>query len=569
MEQNRDQLMEGLRSEGVIDSSGSFTLNPARARAMIRERLLEEPNFYALCLLAGAIANGAENLRLLHDATRFDLIFDGPAISRQELEQLSLGILSHTTPALRELNFGLMAATALAPRRVVVESKDDSAGHRLILDANRAECEAARNLAAGNRINITFAKGIFSNWSRQANLELVPVLRRRLMYHRADLMVNGRSLGQPVDTGRCLAWWRYSSNGREPIQAYPPRAPVHGHGRGDYCGVLALGCSATAVVVVVHGVCYPFRGELEFEGVRGVIYCDDLRKDLSQAQLVEDDAWHRLSHWLRRELRRLARELEQQWDKLDRDQSQNSVPYLDKLAELESRAGNLSDAQVLYERLLRVRAETSEATDPDVLLNLSNLGTLYFLQRRHDEALEIFLAIAEDLQKVGRHQDARTYYERVLRLEAKVSAQFAASILAALVGCIECAALAGERAQASALLAQFCLRFDRVGLPEGRIRGDLLARLDDLERAHPDLAGGDLAEWLEAVHADRRLRHCARCGSRRVLADLPVHKWRVGGHRLRAEVCGACGHVALNAEDFAALWEENLPPLDSNDASDD
>ncbi len=563
MQNGRSQdWLEQLRTAGTLDSTGGFTLNAERAHRLIEERLLEEPHYYALCLISGAFALGAERARVVYDTTRFDLTFDGPTLEEESLQDLAAArFRPDSSDAFRELTFGVLAALSLKPIRLVVETKekDRCEGLRLVLNNRERRVEVSRHLDHGNRVAINFPKSLFSAWNRQPNAELVQVLKKRCSWTRQHLVVNGKPITDSIDFGPCIAWRRVSRRGEPSMRVKAPEAIVSEAVKGSYSGVLAVGCSGSAIHLVVNGVVYPFGRTPEFEGARAVVYCDGLRKDLSQSQLVQNEAFEELQQWVRDQFRGLARLLDEQWDQLELEQQQRAVPVLDKLAELESRAGHLSEAQRLYERLLRFRAQLSEATDPALLLNLSNLGTLYFLQDRHDQALEIFLAIAEDLQKVGRFPEARTYYERVLGLEAKVLENPAEMTLTALVGWLECYMAEGDWVSAHALAEVLVLRFEAAPLKED-IRSRLLLRLQSVCQNDPAVQLRGLQEWVGLAKEGRRgVPRCHRCQSRRVLADVPLTGWQLQGHDVRATVCSTCGHIELSAEDFAKLWSQRKP----------
>lgn len=540
-----DELTDQLRGSGRLDSSGSFTLNPRRAQQMMQQHLLEEPQLYVLCLVAAAVSHGATEVRVVVEPQRFELSYSEPVLTHEELESLINTPLS--AGYLNDYLLGCQAALALRPQQIVIESgsKRPGKGHRLLFKDGKQEFREAARVGSGMRIAVTLSKGLFSTWTRGSRTDPAQLIRRRCHLAQTAIIVNGQRINQPVSLGRALAFREiYPASAPTPtddpiFEEFTARQVV-----SDYRATLAVGKGNGNIQLVVHGIAFPFTGELEFPQLRGVIYCDELRKDLSQANLVQDQAFRDMGVWLRQQCRSLVAQLDENWEMLSAEQQRQALPYLDRLAELESRAGNLGRAQTIYERLLKLRAKSADATDPELLLNLSNLGTLYFLQSRHDQALDIFLAIAEDLQKLGRIPEAETYFERVLGLEAQVSSESEEAILKALVGWAECCCL-GQQWVAARVLFD-CARTRLLSSPiDESAREQLFARLHKITN-HPPL-----------YRSLERERTCSRCLSRKIIPGRKLSRLKLDGQPITANVCGGCGNIELAVADFAALWDEH------------
>jgi tetratricopeptide (TPR) repeat protein len=121
----------------------------------------------------------------------------------------------------------------------------------------------------------------------------------------------------------------------------------------------------------------------------------------------------------------------------------NVASSLNKLAVIYEEVGNLSDAEPLYQRSLRIR-ERVGLDNPDIAASLNNLGALYADQGKYAEAQPLYeraLAIREkaldannpdlatslnnlgvlyDLE--GRESDALPLYKRALAIREKVFA---------------------------------------------------------------------------------------------------------------------------------------------------
>lgn len=538
MENDPQGLLQRLQTEGRLDSSGRFTMDPLRAQALLRENLVADPDHFALCLVAGAVLRGASFIRILCDAQQFEMNFNGEPVSLAQacwLVGADLPEVAACPP--RDLQFGLLAASSLGPRRVLLESAPaEGAGVRLTMTPKEVHCEATSRVSPGNRVHIDFPRTSLLGKARTSHLEVVQLLRQRCRWSGIDLRVNGKPVHQFFDSPHSLAA-RVIQGPRPDIST-----PLGLAESGRYSAILVVGGDPAPVEVVVGGVAFEYPGELEFP-VSGLVYADHLRKDLSQAALVRDEEWRDFEDWFKGEARKLVGSLFRRWDQLSSEQRELAVPFLDKLAEVESRAGNLELAQKVYERLLAQRALHHEPTDPDVLLNLSNLATLHSLQNRHQDALEIFLAIAEDLLKAERYGEACTYYARALSLEARLGSGADLGLLAALVGWVECSMEEQKWSSATQLARAAYRRLEAVRQRVGPEQAQAVAsRLREL--LQPVRAAGPLGAIFEDELSGRI---CARCWSSHLLAEQEVEGLRVGGLALRASLCQTCGHVEWRA----------------------
>ncbi|MCA9795794.1 MAG: hypothetical protein KC910_28500, partial [Candidatus Eremiobacteraeota bacterium] len=59
-----ETMLGQYREAGSVDSEGRFTLDPRRARELLREFQLAQPEFYILHLLSYAVAAGADSIEV-------------------------------------------------------------------------------------------------------------------------------------------------------------------------------------------------------------------------------------------------------------------------------------------------------------------------------------------------------------------------------------------------------------------------------------------------------------------------------------------------------------------------
>lgn len=105
--------LSGYLNGGELDSQGRFTMDPRRARELLREYSLPEPHLYALSLVSFLVGAGARAVRVQAEAERLEIIGEGLVLPRELLANPLEGLFSgREQPALRELALGMNAALA-------------------------------------------------------------------------------------------------------------------------------------------------------------------------------------------------------------------------------------------------------------------------------------------------------------------------------------------------------------------------------------------------------------------------------------------------------------------------
>ncbi|MCA9796809.1 MAG: hypothetical protein KC910_33595, partial [Candidatus Eremiobacteraeota bacterium] len=97
-----DNLLEQLRSQGVKESEGSFTVDIRKAREKLRDYQLASPEEFIVHLLAAGAAGQAEQIVLHVDADDIIVELRAAPLEEAELESL-VGVLMQTDPDLRTL----------------------------------------------------------------------------------------------------------------------------------------------------------------------------------------------------------------------------------------------------------------------------------------------------------------------------------------------------------------------------------------------------------------------------------------------------------------------------------
>jgi hypothetical protein len=121
-----NDLLDDLRAEGEVDSQGRFTLDRAEARAKLQKFQLADARRYVLELVQAAVLRGATKIAFDIDADDMRMRFDGQVFTPAELDDLWGSIFadgdSRELRGVRQLALGLNAALGIKPKRIVVRS---------------------------------------------------------------------------------------------------------------------------------------------------------------------------------------------------------------------------------------------------------------------------------------------------------------------------------------------------------------------------------------------------------------------------------------------------------------
>jgi len=320
---NLHTYLDELRTEGSLDSHGSFTLDQARALEKLRRYQIDQPEAYALAMVASAVAAGASRIDLECDSQRFFLSHNGRPFGRDELATLFSSLVvggsdRRGAPA-RELATGLNAISHWKPRQIKVISSDVDHLVHLAMDSKQLQVredpaggfESYGKVASRTTIEITgLRRPLLSRLGSLASGSLsdVKLLRQRCRLAPIPIFL-GQELLNPVHSGaEGLAVARTSGADRLPlsfVQGREVTAP-------DWEAVVALvPDAASQIVIVLHGVGFEQRPQDFPPGVVAYFSCEHLRKDLGQRQLVRDESLEQLLKWTREQAEELVLELAQ------------------------------------------------------------------------------------------------------------------------------------------------------------------------------------------------------------------------------------------------------------------
>ena len=317
--------LDELRTQGSLDSHGSFTLDQARALEKLRRYQIDQPEAYALALVASAVAAGATRMDLECDSQRFYLSHNGRPFSRDELATLFSSLVvggsdRRGAPA-RELATALNAISHWKPRGVKVISSDVDHLVHLAMDSKQLQVredpaggfESYAQVVSRTSVEIVgLRRPLLSRLGSLASgaLPEVKLLRQRCRLSPVPIYLGGELLNPAQPAEKPLALALTAGARRLPLR-FPDWVLVRSEEVcPDWEAALALvPGAASQVVVVLQGVSFELGGAELPAGVMAWIHCDHLRKDLSQRQLVRDDSYEQLLTWVRETVQRLVLEL--------------------------------------------------------------------------------------------------------------------------------------------------------------------------------------------------------------------------------------------------------------------
>lgn len=194
-----DDLIASLCAAGRVDSHGSFSLDPAKAREKLRTFQIAEPHRYVLHLVALAVLRGATRIEFEIDTDDLWARFDGAPLAAEDFEDLySSSFSAAQTDAERarqQLAVGLNAALALNPRFVRVTSGPP--GARVRLEVRHGADDAIGRVdgeGAGTEVHVKqrFRPGLIVRFVRHVRgaMPEVTCIRERCAYAPIPIRVN-------------------------------------------------------------------------------------------------------------------------------------------------------------------------------------------------------------------------------------------------------------------------------------------------------------------------------------------------------------------------------------------
>lgn len=268
-----DELLGQLRG-GQHDSEGTFTIDPVRALAILRQHQFLDPAQYVLPLYQAAIQLGATELRVQPGAERCRFELPGATLDAPQHRTLA-GQLLKSSGGLRLLAMAVF--TALNLPRARVEVTGDSLRSLWTPEDYKQEPAPEGPL--------TF----------EVRGDVPPPDLSRCLYGPVPLNLHGVPLPPPPLPANTVLWRRLQHDER-----LPPWEPK-GHGkdvRAPWSGLLTYGLDGPGeVILVAGGLTAPERLKAP-EGVGGALASARLRWDMSWQHVVQDDLYRQMEQSL-------------------------------------------------------------------------------------------------------------------------------------------------------------------------------------------------------------------------------------------------------------------------------
>jgi hypothetical protein len=261
---------------------GHFTIDRARAREKLSRYQLANPYAYVLELVQAAILRGAEEIHFKFDSDDMYMRFEGQAFTELDLSNLEMAVLESADTlegrSRRQLAAGLLAAEALNPKLVVVDS---AGGARLEARAGEAE-----RLSTSSRFTGDTQIQLRERWHPKLLLRFWQNLRGRgreqtLLKKHCSAASQAIFVNGTLISGAPHGW----SQGRRVGEV-----TVDGQGFSGWGGMIAGEPSELQILcdgVLIETVPLDL-GELPF---RAVISGESLEKDLSGAAIQRNEAF--------------------------------------------------------------------------------------------------------------------------------------------------------------------------------------------------------------------------------------------------------------------------------------
>ena len=210
-----ERLITLLTAKGVIDSPGTFTVNPDLARERIRRSRFPNPLGYVLDLVQAAAIKGAKRMSFRFGAGDMLIRFDGEPFAARDFDQLYASILSKEggpeAEARRLLGMALCKAMQAGIALVQVES-----GHAFVeLRPELPDRHVARKQASPQtqirlqqRLGLGMLKRYLDHLGGHLTAEVL--LQERCVHSRMTIVLDGRIISQGHTLSDDRPWQTYA-----------------------------------------------------------------------------------------------------------------------------------------------------------------------------------------------------------------------------------------------------------------------------------------------------------------------------------------------------------------------
>ncbi len=343
-----DRFLNEQRSEGALDSDGSFTIDSALARRKQSFFQLAQPGAYILKFVQAAVSAGASTLAVTVKRDQLTLSISNDQPEFTHIDQLANALfqLPSERGPLRHLAVGLNSACHETSLEVLWQTPD---GTLAVGQDNVRVLEASETTP---RLVVKKPRRLFQWFRGNFFVNEIAHLSRACQYAPLDITLDGRPLERPLlsrTTGSVIdklglthphhllelvlpakgglrahypvgLYERLESDlqlwlGPRPVGKASSQTPIpllvdgwDGTSRALSAGAVvcvpACGRGSSEILPVLDGVCLsPLRrNDFGFSGLRILLDATDLNTDLSEFALIQDDELSFKLDWVRERL---------------------------------------------------------------------------------------------------------------------------------------------------------------------------------------------------------------------------------------------------------------------------
>ena len=196
-----DALIRDLAEAGTRDSDGTFTLSPEATRDQAQEFALPDPLAALPMLVRAGIARGAPEVRIRRGPARLDLTFEGEPLTREQLEQVHVPLLSRREDGAGAGRFELAVALVTLEHRAGAEVRVRGGGATLRLQTDGTVTVRRRfNTKTRTEIRIRVPEdATLSNRLTLRHPDQQRWLAERLQYAEQPILVDGTRVSRGFD----------------------------------------------------------------------------------------------------------------------------------------------------------------------------------------------------------------------------------------------------------------------------------------------------------------------------------------------------------------------------------
>lgn len=299
-----DDFLAEVREAGTRHSDGTFTVSLQTAEEKLQRFTLTRPELYIVQLAAAAVASGASFLDINTTLSEIELLSDGQAPSKEQLETLN-SFLFYTYDApeyLNELAVGVQGALSYPAKKVVVESfHQDQAWQLEVREDKQRLLPLQMRSPITPLLRVVVDKG-FGLSTRLTDThpeqEELPACRFAPLELTFDKKTIAR-LEQDVPE-QAYAWAELGPCKVKLNSSTPALLKSRVEKASGYLYLRPTKNEDSPLRLIVNGVEFSFPARWGPSNLSGMVWVEGLRKDISRSALVESQGFTSLTQQLSR-----------------------------------------------------------------------------------------------------------------------------------------------------------------------------------------------------------------------------------------------------------------------------